>query len=565
MRDGEVNSEVSPSQAGAFNSLDSQIKRLNRLAKAVVLSTAVGQLAMAALLIGALFYDNSVPGLLAVYLVLWSLVNPVLGMALLILALKARGLARDTGPDPTEERLYASPWLAGSPIALTAPAILWVNRSVFFVDPPIADMPVYAQLALLGIMLAGLLGLLIALISIIPIGRWRSGVRPTRLGVVGVGLSLVWLAILTTGIYRGHISYRGPQPVSRRSEAVDSNALTRTAVVATLDCPMQEHKNVIWCSTFQMAWDRFKGDITKQPIKVIGAEELAERLNRARFDAKDLDKDSYYATAGYLQRGILETIRKEMARRFPSEPTPVLDELRRTRRDDIVAYAYLSVDVGFKYPFYTNPHRFVFQDSNGVSIDITSFSAHTNWPDPEQESVREQVEVLYDKPADSVGTDEFAVDLCRHTNPYQIVVACIPPHNTLRQTLSDVDAGIAGFKNDPNHAVLSKLRPIDSLIVPDILYKLMHHFTELEDKHLGNRGCEGLAVFSAVQMIDFALSRRGLTLRSEATFTAGGRDLETPRLFHFNRPFLVYVKKREANASPFFVMWVDNAELMKRR
>ena len=34
------------------------------------------------------------------------------------------------------------------------------------------------------------------------------------------------------------------------------------------------------------------------------------------------------------------------------------------------------------------------------------------------------------------------------------------------------------------------------------------------------------------------------------------------RRFHFNRPFLIYVKKREPAAAPFFVMWVDNAELM---
>jgi len=33
---------------------------------------------------------------------------------------------------------------------------------------------------------------------------------------------------------------------------------------------------------------------------------------------------------------------------------------------------------------------------------------------------------------------------------------------------------------------------------------------------------------------------------------------------YFDRPFLIYVKKRGAEYSPFFVMWVDNAELMER-
>jgi hypothetical protein len=39
--------------------------------------------------------------------------------------------------------------------------------------------------------------------------------------------------------------------------------------------------------------------------------------------------------------------------------------------------------------------------------------------------------------------------------------------------------------------------------------------------------------------------------------------LAKPRHLRFDRPFLICVKKREANATPFFLMWVDNAELMQ--
>lgn len=38
---------------------------------------------------------------------------------------------------------------------------------------------------------------------------------------------------------------------------------------------------------------------------------------------------------------------------------------------------------------------------------------------------------------------------------------------------------------------------------------------------------------------------------------------QKPRHFHFDRPFLICVQKREPNATPFSLMWVDNAELMK--
>lgn len=88
---------------------------------------------------------------------------------------------------------------------------------------------------------------------------------------------------------------------------------------------MPENKNVIWCGTFQIAWDRFKNDIIKEPIKLIGSEELANHLNRNEFSPENLESESFYAEAGFVRDGIIEQIQREMANRFPSEPAPVFD------------------------------------------------------------------------------------------------------------------------------------------------------------------------------------------------------------------------------------------------
>jgi hypothetical protein len=39
--------------------------------------------------------------------------------------------------------------------------------------------------------------------------------------------------------------------------------------------------------------------------------------------------------------------------------------------------------------------------------------------------------------------------------------------------------------------------------------------------------------------------------------------LPIPMYYLFDKPFLVYMKKRGAE-HPFFVMWVDNAELLDK-
>jgi hypothetical protein len=82
-------------------------------------------------------------------------------------------------------------------------------------------------------------------------------------------------------------------------------------------------------------------------------------------------------------------------------------------------------------------------------------------------------------------------------------------------------------------------------------------------------GSENYFFLEAMQMIDFTLSRTGVILRSEARMlpTLSGPDpreqIIEPRHFDFDRPFLIYVKKRGGDYSPFFVMWVDNAEFME--
>ena len=54
--------------------------------------------------------------------------------------------------------------------------------------------------------------------------------------------------------------------------------------------------------------------------------------------------------------------------------------------------------------------------------------------------------------------------------------------------------------------------------------------------------------------------RSGAVLEGEANFGIAA----LPRESIFDRPFIIYMQKRGAE-HPFFVMWVDNAELLTRK
>jgi prepilin-type processing-associated H-X9-DG protein len=355
--------------------------------------------------------------------------------------------------------------------------------------------------------------------------------------------------------------------VTKEGKVIDSKDLKQTSVVATLDCPMPEHRNFIWCSTFQMAWDKLKNDIIGEPVKVPDAEEIVARLNQSEVSTRDIEEESFYSTAGIVKNGIIEEIQKEIKKRFPSEPVPVFLELDTLppdlKRETIVTYSYLEVDVGFKHPFHNTNGAFIFQDSKGKRIGVTAFRTDTE----RDSALREQIEILYYKEGQRANTAEFVVDLCKHTQPYQVILALVPRCDTLSETVATVEKRISEFKQNPRYETLRKLRPTDfmpgdSLIVPDILYKLTHQFSELEGKEIKNEKYLGFWFFIVKQMIDFSLSRTGVTMKSQAIIAPAPARLPEPRRLYFNRPFLVYVKKRQGGTNPFFVMWVDNAELM---
>ena len=131
---------------------------------------------------------------------------------------------------------------------------------------------------------------------------------------------------------------------------------------------MPEGKNVIWCATFQMAWDRLKNDVIGEPVRVANAEAVAERLNKAVVTDADLPDGSYYAAAGLTKDGVAGRIRREMQERFQKEPSGLDD-----KDGLILAYAYLRASVPFTIPFFDNNEEFQFTDGQGQKTSVSSF------------------------------------------------------------------------------------------------------------------------------------------------------------------------------------------------
>jgi len=383
-----------------------------------------------------------------------------------------------------------------------------------------------------------------------------AGKTSRRRLIVGgiVVLGLIAVALWATGLGRQLIQ-RATYAAGPATFSGSSQKLTRTVIVPTLDSPCPPGKNVIWCSSFQLAWNEVKDNVVHAPLQVIGAEEVAARLNATKQSASDLDPKSFYIAGGWIKDGIVGKIKKDMAAKFPSHVLPDFNDYDA----GILAYSYLTANVPFKHPFLEIEQGFSFTDSQGIKTETEAFGVWGAYHG-RYKRMREQVQILYcrsdEHPGDVV---EYALDLCRHSQPYQVVVAVIEPRNSLAETIDHLRIQIGQYEKSGGYKYEEgrRLRETDVLRVPEMVLRIDHRFFELIGKILMN--VKG-PITEAMQTIEFRLDRSGAAVESEAVLAAKA----IPREFVFDRPFLVYMQKRGAE-QPFFVMWVDNAELLRRK
>lgn len=328
----------------------------------------------------------------------------------------------------------------------------------------------------------------------------------------------------------------------------------RTQVVPTLDTPIEPGKNVIWCASFSAAWRHLQKDIAGGPVQLDGATEVCDRLNSAPELLGDMAPDMFYAVAGWVDKGIIDTIHKEMAARFPTVPQPAFPDITP---DSFLAYAYLCAHLPFTIPYFENDDPLSFTDSAGNATQIGSFGIRIK-DDYAYRKLREQVQLLHvERGSGAEGPGEYVVDLCRDSTPNQIVIACVAPKETLDDTLQYV----SDIVSPPDKKSIRReieFGPNDALLVPNIWYKLDHRFEELEGKCFLDPGLKDQRMDVALQTIEFRLDRSGAELKSEAKMFCA----PVATYYFVNRPFLIYMKDRSASR-PFFVMWVDNAELLE--
>jgi len=331
----------------------------------------------------------------------------------------------------------------------------------------------------------------------------------------------------------------------------DAAELRRTVVTPVLETPLAGGKNVLWCGSFQLAWNE-ACTLVGEDLQFVDEHSTVSLLNQKTFTEGDLDAESYVAVADFVRNDVFGQIERQLEDKFVGRATPRLIPSRALtpRPQDIVAYAYLFKHLEFGVPFERIEQPIVFGDRNVACFGIGEEYKH------EHDRMRSQLAIL-----DYRDHDDFVIELRTTSDDDRLILAKIQPAAALGATVTAVQQRAAAAQ--PTSPEFD-----DVLKAPKFNFDVTRRYRELEGKRLlvnNPQVADDLQILSAVQNVRFQFDEQGVRLRSESHIAIGcaaqPRPPEERRMMVFDKPFLVMLQRRDSD-TPYFALWVDNPELL---
>ena len=175
--------------------------------------------------------------------------------------------------------------------------------------------------------------------------------------------------------------------------------LKSTVVAPHLEQPIQPDQNVLWCSTFQLAWNEACA-LIGEDVHLQKDPPMVAVLNKKAATKADIDAASFVALAGFVRDGVYQRIDRELERKFKGQATPRYNKpMGAVRPQDFVAYAYLFKNLEFPTPFQrlAEPLRF-------GETDVACFGAEGR--SKKHAKLYRQVAIL-----DYQSPDDFVIEL----------------------------------------------------------------------------------------------------------------------------------------------------------
>ena len=302
--------------------------------------------------------------------------------------------------------------------------------------------------------------------------------------------------------------------------------------------------NYVYGGAMNLAWNDLTDSIIHEPIKLntTNAAALATTvaLNKKTFTTNDLDAASYYIKSGYGQKTV-QAINTESRKKFP---TKSFDDLDIKLRDiDLIAYAYFLKQVS--YPVEFSQNNLDFHSAPNRFESVLSFSA-------ESAKQKENVRIIK-----YWNDDKFIISLKLKDDGDRLLVAKGFPMQNPQAVLEEMN------RHEADN--FETLDSEDIFEMPKLHLDYHRDYKEMLGKQLANAKFADYIFAAMFENIKFDMDETGARVENEAVIAMSGAypGYVPPPVKHFilDKPFWV-VMKRTASSHPYFILGVQNTELM---
>lgn len=325
---------------------------------------------------------------------------------------------------------------------------------------------------------------------------------------------------------------------------IDSETNSLTLIAPVLETNIDPDKNLVYCSTAQMAWNCLHNNIIKETIEIENQPWYVEKLNQHVNLPPQISQDAYVANAGF-GNNIIEKIKEELIKKFKIIPQAI--SFPKINDNDIFAFSYLNKTLDFKEKYGTFYSTMIF---NNKSIKVRAFGFE-NLTNPESTELIKQIKILY-------ANNGFIIELITTSENDNIIISTIKPADNLLNTYQKINALI----NDPENSFKKKNGSVSikTLKIPKINFEIKKQYKELCGKNFKNSKFKEFNVVEALQYIKFKLNERGARIESyfyEALTGDGSCELI------INGPFTLFIKDKNSTY-PYFMAYIGNDDLLEK-
>ena len=373
---------------------------------------------------------------------------------------------------------------------------------------------------------------------------------------------------------------------------IDSSQLKATKITPVFDTKITTGENLIYSSTFQMAWNSLCKDFLKdKTAEIEDSFDYAKTLNSRINEPLNIPKDSCFAISGTAKEKIIEKINNNQLNKNIKIDQTLSD-------DSIMLIANMKKNITFEHEFeklyihenfYNVPEKRFEEDYYKYLIQIEWFGIDDYDRDnAKHQLLKKQFEVLY-KNSISYSNEPnalptgFILKLISTSKNDDIFLSTIEPKNTLAETykmiddlinknylsyinVNNIDAdteekakksflkkisnAVAGLCTFPNFGYGTILK------IPEIKINIQHNYFNKIKTVTGNNAL----INKLTQYICFEMINKNNPVKKIEHSGVGSYGNNSPNL-SINVPFIIILRNKSSQY-PYFMAYICNEEFL---